>query len=62
MVKEMHSAAVREAWHRSVPQARYGAPEEIAGAVRFLLEEAASGYVTGQTLCVDGGFSVVGLH
>ena len=35
------------------PMARTGTPHEIAAAVRWLLDEA--GYVTGQTLRLDGG-------
>lgn len=35
--------------------ARPQQPEDLTGAVRFLLSDAAS-YVTGQTLLVDGGF------
>ena len=38
----------------SIPLGRFGAPEEVAGAVRFLASDAA-GWITGQTLCVDGG-------
>lgn len=38
------------------PLKREGAPEDIAGAVHFLLDEAP--YVTGVTLDVDGGRSI----
>jgi len=41
------------------PLKRVGRPEDIAGAVLFLTS-AAAGYITGQTLIVDGGYSVVG--
>ncbi len=41
------------------PMARVGRPEEVARAVAFLCMEASS-YITGQTLPVDGGFSVYG--
>jgi len=36
---------------------RAGSPEDVAGAVLYLLRDA--GYVTGQTIKVDGGRSVV---
>ena len=36
------------------PLRRPGSPEEVAGAVQFLASEAG-GFVTGQTLVVDGG-------
>ncbi|WP_139925308.1 SDR family oxidoreductase [Hymenobacter sp. DG01] len=39
------------------PMRRIGEPEEVAAAVAFLCLPAAS-YITGQTLSVDGGFSV----
>jgi 3-oxoacyl-[acyl-carrier protein] reductase len=39
---------------RSIPAHRLGQPEEFAHAVAFLCTEGAS-YITGQTLCVDGG-------
>ena len=39
------------------PMARFGSAEELAGAVVFLASNQASGFVTGQNLVVDGGFS-----
>jgi 3-oxoacyl-[acyl-carrier protein] reductase len=41
------------------PQKRFGLPSEVAGAVLFLTSSAAA-FITGQTLPVDGGYSVVG--
>ncbi|AFR48191.1 SDR family NAD(P)-dependent oxidoreductase [Gordonia sp. KTR9] len=41
----------------AVPLKRFGTPEDVAGAVRFLMSPAAS-WITGQTLNVDGGYSV----
>ncbi|HPO37552.1 MAG TPA: SDR family oxidoreductase [Kiritimatiellia bacterium] len=38
----------------AIPLARFGTPEEVAGCVSFLASDAA-GWITGQTLCVDGG-------
>ncbi|HPE61246.1 MAG: SDR family oxidoreductase [Thiothrix sp.] len=38
----------------SVPMARYGKSEEIAATIAFLLSEDA-GYITGQSIRVDGG-------
>lgn len=50
------SVAEREALAR-IPLGRIGKPEEIAATVKFLLSEDA-GFITGQTLCVDGGDSI----
>mmetsp|Transcript_19522 Transcript_19522/g.30997 ORF Transcript_19522/g.30997 Transcript_19522/m.30997 type:complete len:110 (+) Transcript_19522:642-971(+) len=43
------------------PMGRVGEPEEVANAVAFLALPAAS-YITGQTLAVDGGYSVLGFY
>lgn len=45
--------AERAAALARTPLARTGTPEEVAEAVRWLLEDAA--YLTGQTLALDGG-------
>lgn len=38
------------------PMRRFGEPEELVGAVVFLASAAASGFVTGTDIVVDGGF------
>lgn len=39
------------------PMARFGKANELSGAVVFLASHAASAFVTGQNIVVDGGFS-----
>lgn len=46
-----------KAFLAAVPMGRMGTPEEVAGAVAFLLGPDSS-YVTGQTLYVCGGLSI----
>ena len=41
----------------TIPMGRIGLPEEVAFAVNFFLDEHA-GFITGQTLFVDGGGSI----
>lgn len=45
----------------AIAMGRRGLPEEQAGAILFLLSELA-GYVTGQTLLVDGGLNLKWTH
>lgn len=47
-----------EAWKRHIPLGRFGQPEELGGAAVYLCGPAA-GYVTGEILLVDGGYTVV---
>lgn len=46
-------AIVRESV-AAIPLGRYGEPREFAAMAVFLASEAAS-YITGQTICIDGG-------
>jgi 3-oxoacyl-[acyl-carrier protein] reductase len=45
----------REAMISAIPLGRTGQARDVAGAVVFLLSDAAS-YITGQVVAVDGGF------
>lgn len=45
----------------AIAMGRRGTPEEQAGAILFLLSDL-SGYVTGQTLLVDGGLNLKWTH
>ncbi len=60
MTDVMHDAATQEAYCARIPARRYGKLEEIAHAVAFLASEEA-GYITGQTLAVDGGYTAAGI-
>ena len=48
------SDAVKENSRKQIPLGTFGKPEDVAGAVAFLVSEDA-GYITGQVIHVDGG-------
>ncbi len=45
----------RSRWERQIPMGRLGEPEELAALTAFLASERA-GYITGQSIAVDGGW------
>ncbi|MEV8150491.1 SDR family oxidoreductase [Arthrobacter sp. NPDC080073] len=47
---------IKKARENIIPLARIGDPMDIANVIEFLVSPL-SGYVTGQDICVDGGFS-----
>ena len=52
-------AKLKEAFRRSVPLGRLGQPEDLAGAIAFLVS-ADAGYITGQVISVSGGLTMNG--
>lgn len=60
LVKAVHDEATRREWNQRIPMARYGTIQEMAGLAVFLASDAA-GYITGQVIAVDGGWSIAGL-
>jgi NAD(P)-dependent dehydrogenase (short-subunit alcohol dehydrogenase family) len=44
---------------RQTPFSRFGKPDELKGALVWLLSDASE-FVTGAMICVDGGFSIFG--
>jgi len=54
---EQYPPGYLEAQQQRIPMARKGDPTELAATVVFLASDAA-GYITGQTLPVDGGMTI----
>ncbi len=55
MPPEDYDAARREKLIAKVPLGRAGTPEDVAGAVQFLV---SNDYITGQIIRLDGGRSL----
>ena len=53
MTKDLPDA-VKEKFEDIIPMKKFGTPEDVANAVRFLLSDEAA-YITGQVICVNGG-------
>lgn len=55
--KDGNPTARTEKILRATPMGRFGDAEELLGAVEWLTDEEKSGFVTGVTIPIDGGFS-----
>jgi 3-oxoacyl-[acyl-carrier protein] reductase len=53
---EKDSQADKDAYRSLIPADRWGVPQDVANAVLYLVSEEAS-FVTGQTICVNGGMT-----
>jgi 2-hydroxycyclohexanecarboxyl-CoA dehydrogenase len=56
-LKDLYDPQIWEAQRQRIALRRFGSGDEIADTVAFLASERAR-YITGQTLIVDGGFSL----
>jgi 3-oxoacyl-[acyl-carrier protein] reductase len=51
----MDNTPLRDEVLRAMPMRRYGSPDDVGAAVAYLASDGA-GWVTGQTLPVNGGY------
>ena len=56
-LQTLYSPEVWQQQKKAIALRRFGTGREVAEAVRFLASER-SAYITGQTIIVDGGFSL----
>jgi len=59
MTEAGYTPGQRAAYEARIPLGRVSVPEDLAGAVAYLVSDAA-GYVTGHELLVDGGLAING--
>lgn len=52
------SAEIKDGLMKQIPLGRFGTPQDVAHAVRFLVSEEA-GYITGQVIHVNGGMLMI---
>ena len=57
MGEKAWAGEVGEAMKRKIPVGRFGYPEEVAAAALFLASDA-SNLITGETLVIDGGYTI----
>ena len=58
-VRHFDDTKLRYPYSKLIPAGRRGEEEDIAPAAAFLLSDKAS-YITGQSLCIDGGMALPG--
>ena len=56
MVKGL-KAEYKDKLLKHIPLGRFGSPQEVARAVKFLISDS-SNYISGQTIIIDGGLSI----
>ena len=50
--------ALLDDWTSRIPQGRLATPDDLSGLVSFLASDA-SGYLTGQDIVIDGGYTAI---